>query len=49
MELESDKCLHNDFICNQIDSDSKCNKDKNQCLCKPNFYLFEKRCGKKIK
>ena len=48
LALGSDRCVYREDACKIIDANSICDRDENQCLCAPSFYLAENhQCGKK--
>jgi hypothetical protein len=44
-QLEKDKCIHQESICSDIDQNSICNTNENQCFCGPSYYSSNNTCG----
>lgn len=48
LQLGDDRCVYRGEVCRTIDPNSICDRDENQCLCAPSFYLAgNQQCGKK--
>ncbi|CAF0909261.1 unnamed protein product [Rotaria sordida] len=43
-QFGEEKCIYQENICQYMDENSICNIDKNKCLCRPSYYLFDNRC-----
>ncbi|CAF4814772.1 unnamed protein product, partial [Rotaria sp. Silwood2] len=43
-QLENERCVYKENICQYIDINSICNRDENKCLCQSSYYLVNNRC-----
>ncbi|CAF3513440.1 unnamed protein product [Rotaria socialis] len=47
-ELENLKCVYQESVCPQIDENAICNRDENECWCRPSFYQLDNTCVRAV-
>ncbi|CAM4777103.1 unnamed protein product [Rotaria magnacalcarata] len=47
-KLENLRCVYQENVCQQIDENAICNRNENECWCRPSFYQLDNKCVRTV-